>query len=126
MSSDEAGQMSAVETGQMSAAETGQMSAVEARQMSTIETGLLPRPILQATVGGNFAKRLQEPSSTRTRPYGEVWFGTSPGRNRPRWIRLVANFYPKSASDGSGPALRFIWTNSRGTPVDSGPKSDQI
>ena len=69
MFSAEPGQMSAVETGQMSAAETGQMPAVETRQMSTTETGLPPTPILPATVGGNFAKLLQEPSSKRTRPY---------------------------------------------------------
>ena len=63
MSSVGTEQMSALETGQMSAAETGQMPAVETRQMSTIETGLPPTPILPATVRGNFAKRLQEPSS---------------------------------------------------------------
>ena len=70
MSSVETRQMSAVETGQMSAAETGQMSAVETRQMHSIETGIPPRPILPATVGRNFAKRLQEPSSKLTRPFG--------------------------------------------------------
>ena len=68
MSSVETGPMSAVETGQMSAAETGQMSAVETRQMYSIERGLPPRPIWPATVGRDFAKRLQEPSSKRTPP----------------------------------------------------------
>ena len=45
-----------------------------------------PKPIWPATVGGNLAKRLQEPSSKRTPPHGEAM--AKPWPSHP-WLRLA-------------------------------------